>query len=96
MISLATYLFRNARVLEPSRDDLFEADVLVRDERIAAVGADARQNADDLRVLDVRGMTLMPGLIDCHVHVTAVAADLSAMAEWSPFYVAARTAEVLK
>ncbi|MBV9175331.1 MAG: amidohydrolase family protein, partial [Chloroflexi bacterium] len=65
-------------------------------DRIAAVGADARQNADDVRVVDVRGMTLMPGLIDCHVHVTAVAADLSAMAEWSPFYVAARSAEVLK
>ena len=38
----------------------------------------------------------MPGLVDAHVHVTAVAANLSAMAEWSPYYVAARAGEVLR
>ena len=37
----------------------------------------------------------MPGLVDAHVHVTAVTANLSAMAEWSPYYVAARATEIL-
>jgi imidazolonepropionase-like amidohydrolase len=40
-------------------------------------------------------MTLMPGLIDAHVHVTAVTADLAALTEWSPSYVTARAARVL-
>src|SRR4029077_3422612 len=46
-------------------------------------------------VLDVRGMFVMPGLIDCHVHVTAVTADLAAMASWPPSYVTARATHVL-
>src|SRR2546423_10362671 len=40
-------------------------------------------------------MTLLPGLIDAHVHVTAVTADLGRLAEWSPAYVTARSARVL-
>src|SRR5262249_54057749 len=51
--------------------------------------------AEDARAIDLRGATLMPGLIDAHVHVTAVTADLSALAEWSPTYVTARAAHVL-
>ncbi len=38
----------------------------------------------------------MPGLIDAHVHVCAVTADLSALAEWSPAYVAARAGSVMR
>jgi imidazolonepropionase-like amidohydrolase len=103
MSGLTGYLFRNAQVLDPERSERsergergepVEADVLVRDERIAAVGAEARA-ADDVRTVDLHGMTLMPGLIDAHVHVTAVTADLSAMAEWSPFYIGARASKVL-
>jgi imidazolonepropionase-like amidohydrolase len=37
----------------------------------------------------------MPGLIDCHVHVTAATADLARVGEWSPYYVAARAAEIM-
>jgi imidazolonepropionase-like amidohydrolase len=47
-------------------------------------------------VIDLRGRTLMPGLIDGHVHVTFVTADLSALAEWSPAYVTAKAARVMK
>ena len=38
----------------------------------------------------------MPGLVDAHVHVCAVTADLSALAEWSPTYVAARAGTVMR
>ncbi len=41
-------------------------------------------------------MTLLPGLIDAHVHVTAVTADLARLAEWPPAYVTARAARVLE
>ena len=69
--------------------------VLVQGERIVEVGGgDLR--ASDARVIDAHGRTLLPGLIDCHVHVTAATADLSAMVDWSPYYVAARTAEILR
>ena len=41
--------------------------VLVRGERIAAVGADV--DAGDARVIDLAGLTLMPGLMDLHSHL---------------------------
>ena len=48
------------------------------------------------RVLDVRGRVVMPGLCDAHVHVTAVTPDFALLRRWSPTYVAARAAGVLR
>lgn len=89
-------LFQNAAVLDPERGELVpEQSVLVEGDRIREVG-DRDLTASAARRIDVGGRTLMPGLIDAHVHVIAVTADLSAMAEWSPGYVAARSAHVLR
>ena len=50
------------------------ADVLVRNNRIVAVGADALPGevppADGMETIDATGMTVMPGLIDVHCHMT--------------------------
>jgi imidazolonepropionase-like amidohydrolase len=46
-------------------------------------------------VVDVGGRTVMPGLCDAHVHVTAWTANLSEQMRSSPFYTAARSAEIL-
>jgi len=45
------------------------ADIAIERERIASVAADAKPASGD-RVVDVRGSWLLPGLIDCHVHIT--------------------------
>ncbi|MDD7937452.1 amidohydrolase family protein [Actinomycetospora lutea] len=46
-------------------------DVLVRDGRIAALGADAAAGADEATErVDATGRTVMPGLIDAHTHLT--------------------------
>ena len=89
------YLFRNASLLDPERGELFaDCSVLVEGERIVEVGGSDVQ-ASSARVFDLHGRTLMPGLIDAHVHVTAVTADLVALTEWSAAYVTARAARVL-
>ena len=46
-------------------------------------------------VIDVGGRTVMPGLCDAHVHVTAWSADLSDLLRSSPFYTALRAAPIL-
>jgi imidazolonepropionase-like amidohydrolase len=69
--------------------------VLVEDERILEVGDSAQVRSSEGRVVDLRGRTLMPGLIDCHVHVTAASADIARQSEWSPMYLAARAAEIM-
>ncbi|MCK9520190.1 MAG: amidohydrolase family protein [Dehalococcoidia bacterium] len=45
-------------------------DVLCTDDRIAAVGRGVQAPAG-IVVLDCAGMYLVPGLIDCHVHITS-------------------------
>ena len=59
----------NARIIDPGRTDII-GDVVVADGRIAAVrpaGEAAADGAD--RVIDARGLLVVPGLIDIHVHL---------------------------
>ena len=67
---MPSYLFRNASVLL-RRQLRRSMSVLVHHGTIAAVTNDA---IDDLTaaIIDVRGKTLMPGLIDAHAHVTGL------------------------
>ncbi len=46
--------------------DKFKADMLIKGERIAAIGLGLDQMADE--VVDARGMLLLPGGIDAHTH----------------------------
>ncbi|HKU13590.1 MAG TPA: amidohydrolase [Steroidobacteraceae bacterium] len=66
-------LIRGATVLTGSGARLDEADVLIADGKIAAVGRDvpAPQNA---RVVDARGKWVTPGLIDVHSHLGVASA----------------------
>jgi imidazolonepropionase-like amidohydrolase len=93
---MTRYLFRNAQILDAERGNYLAASsVLVEGDRILEVGG-AEMPASEVQRLDLRGMTLLPGLIDAHVHVTAVTADLGRLAEWSPAYVTVRAALVLE
>ena len=65
--SSASFFVRGVRVFDGERV-WPEADVLVRDGRIAAVGA-ALPAAPGIPVVDGKGRTLLPGLIDAHNHV---------------------------
>ncbi len=61
-------LFNNARVFDGHNGDCPTGmQVLVEGERIVAVSPKAIE-APDAKVIDVAGRTLMPGLIDAHVH----------------------------
>jgi imidazolonepropionase-like amidohydrolase len=92
---MARSLFQNATILDTERGGyLPDSSVLVEGDRILEVGG-ADVHASEVKSFDLRGMTLMPGLIDAHVHVTAVTADLAQLSEWSPAYVTARAARVL-
>ena len=89
-------ILRNASVLDPERGELAEGQSVVVDgNRIADVGP-GLAGPDDAVVFDVAGRTVMPGLIDAHTHPAIVDADLFAMAEWPPSYVAARAGRALE
>jgi imidazolonepropionase-like amidohydrolase len=89
-------LFRDASLLDPEGGRLVPGrSVLCRDGMVAAVGGPEIQ-AENARVLGLRGRTLMPGLIDAHVHVNAFTADIATIEESSPAYVTARAAHLLR
>jgi imidazolonepropionase-like amidohydrolase len=62
-------LLRGGAVLDVDAGALQRAEVLLDGGRIAAVGPGLA--AGDARVVELGGRTVMPGLIDCHVHVCA-------------------------
>ncbi len=64
-------LFRNVRVFDGSTEQLSQpTNVLVVGNAITAIGADATAPDPDTLSIDGNGRTLMPGLIDNHVHIT--------------------------
>ena len=76
-------ILRNAAVLDASLPEPREGyDVVVENDRIREV-APGPIKAPGATVFDLAGRTLMPGLIDCHVHVTATLLDLGANARLS-------------
>ena len=70
-------LFTNARILDPAADEYRDGHVLIEDGTIRDLEA-RPVAAPDRTVIDLRGRTLMPGLIDCHVHVVAHQMNLGA------------------
>ena len=62
-------LFRNFEMLDPERDELEAGFELLVEDRMIKEVSDRPIAADSAEVVDCGGRTLMPGLIDCHVHV---------------------------
>jgi len=88
-------LFRNARVLDGREDGaLDDRDVLVEGGLIKEVTAE-RLSSDGVTVIDLAGRTLMPGLIDCHVHVIASLVNLAVNAELPNSLAALRASRIM-
>jgi imidazolonepropionase-like amidohydrolase len=61
-------LFRDVSIVDSTGADPYRGDVLVENDRIAAVGAVGAARAEGARVVEGRGRTLMSGLCDAHTH----------------------------
>ena len=70
---MTAILFRSARLVDGLADDPVDGvDVLVVEGRVAEIGPRlSPPPGDGVRVVDLAGRALMPGLIDAHVHPTA-------------------------
>jgi imidazolonepropionase-like amidohydrolase len=75
---MTTTAIINAQLLDPERGTITDgAYIVTEDDRILEVG-EGTASAD--RVIDAKGQTLMPGLIDAHVHAFLTSMDMSALA----------------
>ena len=76
----AATVLQPAAVLDPQSGQLTRgATVVVRGDRIEAVGRSVPQPAG-ARVIELAGLTLLPGLIDAHTHVLLQPED----EDWPP------------
>jgi imidazolonepropionase-like amidohydrolase len=66
-------LFKNCRVWDGSGAPAFPADVLIEDDRIRAVATQRGVlDAAGAEAIETNGMTLMPGLVEGHAHITFI------------------------
>jgi len=70
----SNYFFENGTIIDGTGAAARPGAVLVEDDKITAIGEDATgrasQMAHGVTRIDARGMTVMPGLIDAHVHLS--------------------------
>jgi len=64
---MSQLLIKNGRVIDPASASDRQADILLQDGVIAAVGAGLE--AGGAEVFDARGLVVAPGFIDMHVHL---------------------------
>lgn len=69
---MSTTVLHGGRIFDGTGSPVADGDLLIEDGRIRDVGA----GLDGDEQVDVTGMTLLPGLFDCHVHVTMSGIDV--------------------
>ena len=88
-------IFENASVLDVEAGTLLpDRHVVVEDGRIREI-TEAPVAASEPRRIDVAGRTLMPGLVDSHVHVTAYSANFTELQRTPPSYVSAAAGAIM-
>jgi imidazolonepropionase-like amidohydrolase len=87
-------LLTNAMIVDATAAEPRAGKVLIEDGVIRDVNA--KKPGGDCAVIDVGGRTLMPGLIDSHVHVVASLMDIAANAQLPPAMAVLRTVPILK
>ncbi|CAH1651848.1 Imidazolonepropionase-like amidohydrolase [Hyphomicrobiales bacterium] len=93
---MSTILFQNADILDGRSDEALAGHhVLVENGEIREV-SDKPIKSSSAVVVDLAGKTLMPGLIDCHVHVIATTTNLGLNAELPNTLVALRSAKIMR
>lgn len=94
--SSQSLLFTNAAIVDGEDDAPREGmSVLVEGRRIVEM-SQAKISSQGARRIDLAGKILMPGLIDCHVHVIATSANLGANALLPDSLVAARSGGIMR
>jgi imidazolonepropionase-like amidohydrolase len=89
-------LFKNLRLLDPRWDEAREGyEVLVEGELIKEVSASVI-SAPSAQVIDCGKRTLMPGLIDCHVHVFLVEVNIRYLENMPLTLLTAKSADLMK
>lgn len=91
---MTSLIISNARIVDGTQDRPTDPmQIAIEDGRIKEVGISVSFAADE--ELDLKGLTVMPGLIDCHVHTIATTANLGENATMPSSLIAAKSARLM-
>lgn len=95
---MSAIVFKNATLVDGTSDEAREGfDVLVENDRIVEISdSPITTSLSDLMTFDLAGATLMPGLIDAHVHVKATDLNLGSLTDIQPSYLFAGTTRIMQ
>ncbi len=88
-------LLKNATIIDSASPEPRFGNVLVEDGLIREIGSNTSSSAE-CEQIDVGRRTLMPGLIDCHVHVVASMMDLTMNAQLAAPVAVLRSAQIMR
>jgi Tol biopolymer transport system component len=82
-----TVVLRGAKIVTMKGDEVIpDGDVVVTDHRIKAVGPTGKVDVPEgAKVIDVKGTTVIPGLVDTHAHWTEIRRGVLDLQNW-PFF----------
>ena len=82
-----TVVLRGAKIVTMKGDEVIsEGDIVVTDHRIKAVGPTGKVEVPEgAKVIDVKGATVIPGLVDTHAHWTEIRRGVLDLQNW-PFF----------
>jgi len=96
---MPSFIIKNARLLDTGAAELRAgASLRIEEDKIVEVAENGRELAADadIVILDAEGRTLMPGLIDAHVHPAITTLDLASMARRQASWIAIETKFILE
>lgn len=74
--------FENARIITMEGDEIIEnGTILIEGDKITDIGTDI-QIPQDAKKYDMRGKTIMPGMVDAHAHIGAFREGLTVQQNW--------------
>ncbi len=72
---MTAILIQGGRVLDVEALCVLNCDVLIENGKITQTGLNLKAPAD-VQIIDATGLTVMPGMIDCHTHIVASQVNL--------------------
>ena len=89
-------ILKHANVVDVATGDILpDRYITIEDSKIREVG-NSSPAMSGARTIDLRGLTLIPGLIDCHCYVLQSTSNLALLSTESPLYAAARAFDIMR